>query len=117
MAEKDIGALPVIEANRLVGIFTERDYARRVILKERTSRNTPIRQVMTSPVITASPRQTMRECLALLAKHRIRHLPVMQGERLVGVVSIGDVLQEIIEEQRQEIQRLENTVLGTELLD
>lgn len=117
MADKDIGALPVIEEGKLVGIFTERDYARKVILREKTSRDTPIRQVMTAPVITIQPHQTMLECMALLAQYRIRHLPVMRNDQVVGVVSIGDVLQEIIEEQRQQIQRLENTMFGTNLLD
>ena len=117
MAEKDIGALPVLENGKLVGIFTERDYARKVILKDKTSRNTPVRQVMTGPVITVRPNQNMLECMSLMNKHRIRHLPVVEKDQLIGIVSIGDVLQEIISEQQNEIQRLETTVMGTDLLD
>ena len=96
MAEKDIGALPVLENGKLVGIFTERDYARKVILKDKTSRNTPVRQVMTGPVITVRPNQNMLECVSLMNKHHIRHLPVVEKDQLIGIVSIGDVLQEII---------------------
>ena len=117
MAEKDIGALPVLENGKLVGIFTERDYARKVILKDKTSRNTPVRQVMTGPVITVRPNQNMLECVSLMNKHHIRHLPVVEKDQLIGIVSIGDVLQEIISEQQDEIQRLETTVMGTDLLD
>jgi CBS domain-containing protein len=117
MAEKDIGALPVAENEKLVGIFTERDYARKIILHNRSSKNTLIRDIMTAPVITIQPPQTLRECMAIMNKHRIRHLPVIDNGQLVGMVSIGDVLHEIIAEQQEQIQRLESTVLGTDLFD
>lgn len=117
MAEKDIGALPVAENEKLVGIFTERDYARKIILHNRSSKNTLIRDIMTAPVITIQPPQTLRECMAIMNKHRIRHLPVIDHGQLVGMVSIGDVLHEIIVEQQEQIQRLESTVLGTDLFD
>lgn len=116
MAEEDVGALVVVDGEHLVGIFSERDYARQVILKGKSSRNTPVREIMTSQVVTARPQQTVQECLAVMARKRIRYLPVVDGEHLVGMISIGDVLLAIIAEQEEELQRLEASS-GAGLLD
>ena len=96
MAEHDIGALVVVEAGRVVGIFTERDYARKMILKERSSRDTPVRKVMTDHVITVDPSTTIEVCMDLMTYRHIRHLPVIENNRLIGVISIGDILKATI---------------------
>ena len=96
MSEAKIGALPVIEEERLVGIFSERDYARRIILEGRHSKDTQIRDVMTASVCCVSPDETIKECMALMNKNRFRHLPVVQGDVVVGIVSIGDVVRAIL---------------------
>ena len=116
MAERDIGALPVLEGEKIVGIFSERDYARKIILKNKASRNTPVKEIMSSSVITVRPQQTVAECMALMARHRIRHLPVVDGNKMTGILSIGDVVQTIIFEQEDALQRLERAAFGnTEL--
>src|SRR5690606_7740915 len=92
MAEKDVGALVVLDGQRVVGIISERDYARKVILLGRSSHDIPVRDIMTSKVITVHPRQTVEACMALMTNRRVRHLPVMDGERLIGVLSIGDLV-------------------------
>ncbi len=112
MAKKDVGALIVMENEQMVGIISERDYARKVILQGKTSRETKVREIMTSTVITVHPDQTIEECMDLLITRRIRHLPVVENDRLIGVISIGDVLNDIIHRQRQVISSLENKVLG-----
>ena len=91
MAEKEIGALVVLEDGKMVGILSERDYARKIILKGKSSRETPVREIMTSEVIYTSPGQKVRKCLSLMTKHRFRHIPVLEEERLVGILSIEDV--------------------------
>jgi CBS domain-containing protein len=96
LREAKIGALLVLEQGKLAGVFSERDYARRIILEGRTSRDTPIREVMTSSVFCVSPEQTVKECMALMNKKRCRHLPVLKGEVLIGVVSIGDVVRTVL---------------------
>ncbi len=106
MAEKGIGALMVVDDHRLVGVMSERDYARQVILKGRASQSTPVSNIMTSKVISVDPRDQVERCLALMTEKRIRHLPVMEDEKLVGVVSIGDLVRAIIEEQRFTIEQL-----------
>ncbi len=106
MAQKDVGALMVMEGSRLVGILSERDYARKVVLKGRFSRETPVREIMTERVSYACPEDTIEECLALMAEARLRYLPVFEGNRLAGVISIGDVGKAIISEQKVEIARL-----------
>jgi CBS domain-containing protein len=116
MAEKDIGALLVLEGDKIAGIFTERDYARKVILRGKTSKNTPVKEIMTSPVVTAEPKQTALQCLAVLSRQRIRYLPVVEGARLAGLISIGDVAQAIIADQESDIQRLEDIVMGKDPL-
>lgn len=110
MAEKDIGALLVLESQEPVGIFSERDYARNVYLKGKASPTTPIRDVMSSPVITTSPDQTVEQCMKVMTVKRVRHLPVIEDGRLVGVVSIGDLVNSIIEAQTALIEQLESYI-------
>ena len=112
LAEKDIGALIVIEDDKPVGIFTERDYARKVYLKGRSSLDTAVRDIMVAPVICVSPDQTVNECMALMTKNRFRHLPVMSGDKLVGMMSIGDLVKSVIDEQKYEIEQLEHFIHG-----
>lgn len=110
MGEKEIGALTVIKNDRLVGVISERDYARKVILKGRTSRDTLVREIMSSSVVTVHPGQSVQECMALMTEKRIRHLPVLDGDRLIGVISIGDLVKAIIAEQEFVIQQLETYI-------
>jgi CBS domain-containing protein len=112
MAAKDIGALVVVEADRLVGIFSERDYARKVILHGKTSRETQVGEVMTARVAFIRPGQTTEECMALMTEKHIRHLPVMEGERLIGLIPIGDVVKAVISNQEFVISQLENYISG-----
>ena len=107
MAEKGVGALLVMDDAKLVGIISERDYARKVILKGRSSKKTPVKDIMTAEVICARPEQSVEECMLMMTENRIRHLPVMQDEKTVGVLSIGDLVKAIIEEQHFTIKQLE----------
>jgi len=110
MADKSVGALIVIEGGRIAGIISERDYARKVILHGKSSHDLMVRDIMTSKVISVHPGQTVEECMALMTEKRIRHLPVTEGERLIGVLSIGDLVKEVIAEQRQTIEQLESYI-------
>jgi CBS domain-containing protein len=110
MADKEVGALVVMEGDSLVGVLSERDYARKVVLQGRSSKDTKIKEIMTSRVAYARPGQTVEECMALMTDKRIRHLPVMDGEELLGVISIGDLVKAIIEEQQHVIEQLEQYI-------
>ena len=112
MAKKNIGALVVMHRNKLVGIITERDYARKVILKGRTSLETPVKDIMTRNVYYAAPDTSTQECMAIMTKNRIRHLPVIQKEKLVGIISIGDIVRSVISQQKITIDHLENYIMG-----
>jgi CBS domain-containing protein len=113
MAEKNVGAVLVIERDQLRGIFSERDYARKVVLKGKSSRETPVSEAMTRKVAFVTPKQTIEECMALMTDLRIRHLPVIQDEKIIGVISIGDVVQAKISDQEFMIHQLESFITGT----
>jgi CBS domain-containing protein len=114
MAENNVGSVMVSDGGHMVGIFTERDYCRKIILMGRSSLNTPIQEIMTQKMITVRPEQTLEECLELMTKYHIRHLPVQDGEKLVGIVSMRDVMELIISIKQDRIERLENYILGTD---
>jgi len=110
MAEKDIGALPVVEGGRLAGIISERDYARKVILHGKSSHDTPVRDIMTEHVVCVRLANTVEECMALMTDKRVRHLPVVENDQLIGVLSIGDLVKETISEQQLTIKQLETYI-------
>lgn len=112
MADKEVGALVVLEDNSLVGVLSERDYARKVVLQGRSSKDTKIRDIMTSRVAYARPEQSVEDCMAMMTDMRIRHLPVMDGDELIGIISIGDLVKAIIEEQQHVIAQLEQYISG-----
>jgi CBS domain-containing protein len=112
MARRNVGALVVVDGKRVVGIFSERDYARKIILEGKSSKVTPVRDIMTREVVTVGQTTTVRECLSLMTEKRVRHLPVIEQERLVGVVSIGDAVKSIIREQEYLIEQLQTYIAG-----
>ena len=112
MAELNVGALLVLDGPKLVGILSERDYARKVILKGRSSLDTPVRDIMTEKVVCVRPDQTVEEAMALMTAHAVRHLPVMDGNEVAGIISIGDLVKSIIKEQEFVIDQLEHYIHG-----
>jgi CBS domain-containing protein len=112
MAEKDVGALLVVDGKTLVGVFSERDYARKVILKGKSSKNMRVKEIMSSPPIFIEPDNTVDQALALMSAKHVRHLPVMEKNRLVGIVTIGDLVRSLIDEQKVAIDHLEKYILS-----
>jgi CBS domain-containing protein len=112
MADKEIGSLVVMQDDKPVGLFSERDYARNIILKGRTSKQTQVSEVMSSHVVVAHPEQTVEDCMAIMTEKRVRHLPVMQDNQLIGIISIGDLVKAIIENQQFVIEQLVSYING-----
>ena len=112
MAEKGVGALVIMQGDALAGIVTERDYARKVILKDRSSHETPVRDIMTTNVLTASNDDNVEHCMNLMTDKRVRHLPVVEDGKVVGIISIGDLVKAVIADQKQEIEHLEQYISG-----
>ncbi|HEY4364980.1 MAG TPA: CBS domain-containing protein [Bryobacteraceae bacterium] len=112
MSEKQVGALIVTSAGRLLGIVSERDYARKVILKGRHSQETKVREIMTAPVLFVTPEKSLDDCMRLMTSRRVRHLPVLEGDGVVGIISIGDVVDWMIASQEQTIHHLQNYIAG-----
>jgi CBS domain-containing protein len=112
MADKNVGALVVQEADRLVGIISERDYSRKVVLKGKSSKQTAVRDILSGEVVHVRPTHTVEECLHLMTDHRVRHLPVLEGDRIVGIVSIGDLVNWIISAQTTTIHQLQTYIAG-----
>ena len=112
MADHGVGSLLVMDGDELKGIVTERDYARKVIVKGRSSESTQVGEIMTKDLVTTTSAQTVNECMTMMSERRIRHLPVMSGKEVVGLISIGDLVQAIISDQQDEIEQLENYISG-----
>jgi CBS domain-containing protein len=110
MAEKEIGAVIVIDGEHLVGIFSERDYARKVVLQGKASKDTPVREIMTERVVCVRPEQSIEDCMGLMTDKRIRHLPVLEHKKVIGVISIGDVVKEMLSEKEFVIKQLESYI-------
>ena len=110
MAEKGVGAVLAMQGARLCGIVSERDYARKVVLQGRSSSNTPVRDIMTAKVVTVGPDDSVDHCMQIVTEHRIRHLPVVEGEAIVGVISIGDLVKAVIEDQQVELDQLQRYI-------
>ena len=112
MADKNIGALPVVENDRLIGIISERDYTRKVILKGKSSRETRVEEIMTQDLVTADPSDTVVDCMRVMTEERVRHLPVIKGAKIVGILSIGDLVKCLISAQAETIDNLEQYLTG-----
>jgi len=112
MAEQNIGAVVVMQDDQLLGIMSERDYARKVIVKGRASDTTPVSDIMTGDVLTTSDGETVNDCMEMMTERKIRHLPVVEGESVVGMISIGDLVEAIIADQQEEIEQLEHYISG-----
>jgi CBS domain-containing protein len=112
MADKEVGALMVTVGGQLAGVISERDYARKVVLHGKSSKNTPVREIMTRKVLYIRPEQTVEECMALMTDKHIRHMPVLDGDQMIGVVSIGDIVKSVISEQQFLISHLEHYIRG-----
>jgi len=112
MSDKNIGALLVTQGDKLVGILTERDYTRKIALKGKSSKQTPVREILSGEVIHVSPHHTVEECMRLMTDHRVRHLPVLEGDKLAGIVSIGDLVNWIISAQSHTINQLQTYISG-----
>ena len=112
MAEHHIGAVLVIDDGQLLGIASERDYARKVVLQGRSSSDTPVHAIMSAPVVCVGPQDTVADCMAIMTERHIRHLPVLEGGRIAGIVSIGDLVKEVVEDQKQEISYLQQYIAG-----
>jgi CBS domain-containing protein len=112
MATHHVGALLVMEGESLLGIISERDYPRKVILKQRNSHDTPVSDIMSSPPVTVAPEETVHHCMEIMTQHRFRHLPVVKSGRVVGMLSIGDLVKAVIQEQNQRIEQLEHYIAG-----
>ena len=110
MAEKEIGAVVVIDDDHLAGIFSERDYARKVVLQGKSSKDTPVREIMTEKVVCVRPEQTVEDCMGLMTDRRVRHLPVLDHKKVIGVVSIGDIVKEMLSEKEFVIRQLESYI-------
>ncbi len=116
MADKNIGAVIVVENDKIVGIMSERDYARKVILKGKASKHTLVRDIMTGNVLYVRPENTTEECMALMSDKRIRHLPVVTNEKLIGIISVGDIVKAIFEEDKFLIKQLQNYITGGQFI-
>jgi CBS domain-containing protein len=112
MAGKDIGALIIVKNNRVIGVFSERDYARKIILKGKTSKDTTVGELLSDKVYYVKPASTIEECMQLMTNQRIRHLPVLENDTLIGMVSIGDIVNKIIQDHKNQIQQLEDYITG-----
>jgi CBS domain-containing protein len=112
MADKNIGALAVIEGEKLIGILSERDYTRKVILQGKASKSTQVREIISGQVVTVTRDHTVQDCLRLMTKHRIRHLPVLQDSKMIGLVSIGDLVNSVISAQQSTIEQLQTYISG-----
>ncbi len=112
MAERHVGALLVMHEGRLLGVVSERDYARKVVLKRRASHDTPVSDIMSAPAVTVAPETSVRQCMELMTQRRFRHLPVVDGGRVVGMLSIGDLVKAVIQAQSEQIEQLERYIAG-----
>jgi CBS domain-containing protein len=112
MATRHVGALLVMTQGSLIGIISERDYARKVILKNRSSHDTPVSDIMTSPAVSVTPEDTVHNCMQIMTERRFRHLPVLKGGRVVGMLSIGDLVKAVIQDQTEQIEQLERYIAG-----